>query len=60
MLVHVSPYPNEVVEGGWLWLDATSEPQGLGGQISSKDSANYRDVDTEQSFAESLSTFEII
>ena len=60
MLAYVSPYLIEIVEEGWLWLDATSEPQGPGGPISSNDSANYRDKDTKQSFAETSSTFGII
>ena len=47
MLVYVSPYLMEIVAEGWLWLDTTSEPQGLGGPISSKDSANYRNEDTK-------------
>ena len=55
ILAHVSPYLIKIVEEGWLWLDATSEPQGLDVPLSSKDSANYRDEDTKQSFAETLS-----
>ena len=46
MLVHVSPYLIEIVKEGWLWLDATSEPQRLDWPISSKDTANDRDEDT--------------
>ena len=46
MLIHVSPYLITIVEEGWLWLDATLAPQGLGGPMLTKDYANYRDEDT--------------
>ena len=58
MSVHVLPYLIAIVEESWLWLDATSEPQGLGGPMSTKNSANYRDEATLQSFADTMSRFE--
>ena len=46
MLVHVSPYLITIAEEGLLWLDATLEPQGLGGAMLTKETANNRDDDT--------------